>query len=218
MPSRCQRFKFKIANPHTLHSFHRVTSLKQTVAQIVATRIGKRHFIPRRVLCLESLNLRAGGAREFVNFGKGKQRFQLHQIRLWQGVRLHNSIGQIAVVRQKHKPGCVVFQAAHGKYALRNAIQQVAKRASPLGVAHRRNYFWRLVQQEIDALVFRAKQLAGNFDVVARVIRFRSKFGDDAPIYGNVTRGDKLLRMSPRGHTSTRNNLLQSFKHKVLGI
>ena len=218
MAARRQRFKFEIPNPHALHSFHGMAGLKQTVAQFVAARIGKRHFIPRRVLCLESLNFCASGAREFVDFGKRKQRFQFHQICLWEGVRLHDSICQVAIVRQKHKSGGVVFQAAHGKHALRNAIQQIAKRAPSFGIAHRRNNFRRLVQQQINAFVFRAKQLAGNFDVVARVVRFCAEFGDHAPVYSDVTRGDKLLRMPPRSHTSTRNNFLQSFKHKVLGF
>jgi hypothetical protein len=215
MPARCKGFEFEIPDSHALHSFHRVARLKQAVAQFVAARIGKRHFVPGRVLALQALDSRAGGTRKLLDFRKREERFQFHQVGLRKAVRFQNAVGQIAVVRKKDKPSGVVFEPSHREDALGNPVQQIPKRSTPFGVAHRGNNFGRLVQQQVDSFAFRAQQLSGNFDVVARMVRLRAQFGDHAAIHGDVARGDEFFRVTPRGDTGPCDYLLESFEHFV---
>jgi hypothetical protein len=195
-----------------------MASLKQTIAQVVATRIGKRDFVPGRVLAFQPDNLRTSCSRKLFDFCKGKKRFQFQKICLRQTVRFQNAIGKVSIIRQEDEARGVVFEPSHGKDALRNAVEKIAERAPTFRIAHCRNNFRRLVQQQINPLAFRAKELPGDFDMVARLIRFCAKFGDDAPVERDVPRRDELLRVPPRGDTSARNYFLQSFQHGVPGI
>jgi|HubBroStandDraft_6_1064221.scaffolds.fasta_scaffold00110_12 hypothetical protein len=207
--------EFEIPDSHALHSFHRVARLKQAIAQFVAARVGKCHLVPGRVLALQALDSRAGGTRKLLDFRKREERFQFHQVGLRKAVRFQDTVGQIAIVRKKDEPRSMVFEPSHWEDALGNPVQQIPKRPTPFGVTHRGNDLGRLVQQQVDSFTFRAQQLAGNFDVVARMVRLRAKFCNHAAIHGDVARGDEFFRVTPRGDAGACDYLLESFEHFV---
>lgn len=127
MASRRQRLQFEIPDSYAFRSFHRMARLKEAVSQVVASRVGKSYFVPRRVFAAEPFNFCAGGAREGFDFLKREQRFQFQKICLRQRVRVHDAIGEVAVIRQEDEARGMVFKAAHGKHALRHTVQKIAQ-------------------------------------------------------------------------------------------
>lgn len=160
MAPRRQRLQFEIADSYALGSLDGMARLKEAVSQVVSSRVGQSHLIPRRVLAAKALNLCAGGTGKNVDFLEREQRFQFQEIRLRQGVRVHDAIGEVAVVRQEDEASGMIFEAAHRKHALGHTVQQIAQRAAALRVAHRGNDFGRFVEQQIYALAFGAKKLS----------------------------------------------------------
>jgi hypothetical protein len=160
MASWSQRLQLEISDSYALGSFDRVPRLKKTIPQVVAGSIRESYFVPRRVLAAEPFNFCAGGTGKNVDFLEREKRFQFQQIRLRQSVRMHDAIGEVAVVRQEDEARGMVFKATHRKHALRHAVQQIAQRTAAFRVAHCGDDFWRLVEQQIYALTFGTKKLS----------------------------------------------------------
>src|SRR6202167_521691 len=76
MVSGSERLQHQISDCDTFSFFDGMASLKKTVAQGVASRFGKGHFIPRSILALDAHDVRSGGAREVFDFFKGEESFQ----------------------------------------------------------------------------------------------------------------------------------------------
>ncbi len=109
----------------------------------------------------------------------------------------------------------MVFEPTDRKYALGNSVQQIAERAAAFRVAHSGNDFRRLVQQKIDSLFFRTQEPSIYFDMVARLVRLRSHLCHGAPVDGDHSGRDELLRMPPGGNSCARDNFLESFEHEI---
>ena len=67
-----QRFHREVADLHALDFLDGMAGLEQPVAQGVAARFGKRHFIPRRVFSFDAVDLRARGSRQIFDFFEGQ--------------------------------------------------------------------------------------------------------------------------------------------------
>ena len=66
----------------------------------------------------------------------------------------------------------MIFEAADGENALRDAVEEIGERAAAFGVNHGGDNFGRLVEQEVDALGFRAQEFALDFYVVFGFVGF----------------------------------------------
>jgi len=96
-----------------------------------------------------------------------------------------HQVRQFAVVGEKDEAEGVIFEAAYGKDALRDAWEHVGEGAAAFGVNHSGDNFGRFIEQEIDALGFGAQEFALNFDVVFRFVGFAAEFGDGLAVYGD---------------------------------
>src|ERR1700691_5330475 len=75
-----ERLERQISDCDTFSFFDGVASLKKTVAQGVASRFGKGHFIPRSILALDAHDVRSSGARQVFDFFKSEESFQFQVI------------------------------------------------------------------------------------------------------------------------------------------
>ena len=112
----------------------------------------------------------------------------------------------------------MIFKPPHGEHAQRNSMEKILKRPAALGIAHRGNNLRRLVQDDINALMFRPQQFYGNLDVIGRLVRFRAKLRDNLSVRGDEARVDELFRVPPSGDSGSRNNFLQAFLHQLRRI
>src|SRR5271157_4135491 len=94
-------------------------------------------------------------------------------------------------------------------------MKKILKRATPFGIAERGDDLGRLVEEQIDTLARRAKQLAGNLDVVARWISLSAELGDDSAVDSDQARGDEFFGVATGGDSGARDDFLQAFEHAI---
>jgi len=92
--------------------------------------------------------------------------------------RVHQPLGELAVVRQEQQPLGVVVQAPDGVDVRAHFRQELEHRVAVLGVLARRHVAARLVEQDVAAARGDADALAVDADVVGPGIGFRAEFED----------------------------------------
>src|SRR5690348_10651518 len=209
-------------NPHQfLHGMH---FLHQHTPQLFFPRIPHPHFIPeirrppaRRVRLPHCFHLQPGFFSNPVQIRQRQHPLYLDVIHLLD-LRpvLQNLRRQIAVIRQKHQPRRRILQIPHWKHSLRQSSQAIPQSLPPLGISHRRNYLWRLVQRQVYvSLRVRSDRSSRRFDLVCRRIGLGPKFPHYHAVHAHLSAQDQLLRVPPRSNPRTPNNLLQSFLHDL---
>ena len=110
----------------------------------------------------------------------------------------------------------MIFEPSDRENALRDTVEQIEQRAAPFRVAHRGDYFRRLVQEQVHQRLPRLQELARDLDVVAGLIGFRAELRHSCAVHGHQSGSDHFLRVSARGNSRARNNFLQSLFHGIL--
>jgi hypothetical protein len=111
--------------------------------------------------------------------------------------RMHDPVGDVAVVGQQEEPLGVAIETTHWVDPFRD-LHDVHDGAPVAFVLRRRDKAARFVEDEI-ARSLRTKQLPVDPDLGANGVGFRTQLGHDLAVDAHPTRGDQRLCGSPRG-------------------
>ena len=115
---------------------------------------------------------------------------------------------QVAVVGEQQQTFAHVIEAADGKDALLDALEQIHHRGTALGIADGGHVSLGLVHRKIDVALGTAQQLAVDANLIQARIGLGAGLGDGMSVDGDQAGGDQLLGLAPRGQSCRGQNLL----------
>lgn len=129
------------------------------------------------------------------------------------GTRMHQPVGQGAVVREQQQPLGVIVEPADGIEPPSDVADEIHHRRAPLRIVQRGDEAGGLVEHEIDRGRLKPEQFAVDFDVIALRVGLGAQLGDNPAVDGDAAVRDQRFRLAARRDPRLGNEFLKSDLH-----